>query len=116
MDALLEHDADILRPPWGAYGRDLTLGAVSTAAKLLLRGLNTLTVAEPERRRFEDLVARREPGVGLLTYCNHTSTFDDPGLPSALLPWWMFWRDHAHGVMRWTMCASDVCFKSELLG
>jgi len=43
------------------------------------------------------------------------STFDDPGLPSALLPWWLFWQDHQHEKMRWTMCAHDVCFKNELL-
>lgn len=76
MDALLEHDADILRPPWGVWGRDATLGLVSSAAKLLLRGLNTLRVDEEARRRFERLVTEREPGVGLLTYCNHTRCVD----------------------------------------
>jgi hypothetical protein len=76
MDALLEHDADILRPPWGVWGRDATLGLVSSAAKLLLRSLNTLRVDEEARRRFERLVTEREPGVGLLTYCNHTRCVD----------------------------------------
>ncbi|GBG00037.1 phosphate acyltransferase [Raphidocelis subcapitata] len=115
MDALLEHDEDILRPPWGAYGRDLTLGVISGAAKVLLRLLNTLAVEPGDLARYRELTMRREPGVGLLTFCNHTSTFDDPGLPSALLPWSLFWTEHAHGKMRWTMCAHDVCFKNELL-
>jgi hypothetical protein len=169
MDSLLEHDADILRPPWGWLGRDATLGLVSSGAKVLLRLLNTLRVDPDGLARYRRLTMDREPGVGLLTYCNHTrsgrgggaaprqcsagapaagpprppapalsacsarppltarplarpcptarahSTFDDPGLPSALLPWWMFWLDHEHDKMRWTMCASDVCFKSSLL-
>lgn len=72
MDALIEHDADILRPPWGAYGRDLTLGLVSGGAKVLLRLLNTLAVAPADLQRYRELTLRREPGVGLLTYCNHT--------------------------------------------
>lgn len=57
--------------------------------------------------------------IHLTTYprahCHARSTFDDPGLPSALLPWWMFWGDPMHGKMRWTMCASDVCFVNEML-
>lgn len=72
MDSLLEHDPDILHPPWGAYGRDLTLGVVSSAAKFLLRVLNRMSVPPADLARFHELTMRREPGVGLLTYCNHT--------------------------------------------
>ena len=70
MDSLLEHDRDILRPPWGEYGRDVTLGLVAGAAKLLLRVLNTTDVAGGER--YRELVMQRPPGVGLITYSNHT--------------------------------------------
>jgi hypothetical protein len=37
MDALLEDDADFLRPPWGRFGRDATLGVVAGASKLVLQ-------------------------------------------------------------------------------
>ena len=72
MDSLLEHDADILHPPWGPYGRDITLGLVSGAAKLLLLVCNTLTVSPGDLARFRTLAMEREQGAGLLTFCNHT--------------------------------------------
>jgi hypothetical protein len=72
MDSLLEHDADILRPPWGWLGRDVTLGLVSSGAKLLLRALNTLRVAPDDLARYRKFAMEREPGLGLLTYSNHT--------------------------------------------
>lgn len=115
MDSLLEHDSDLLHPPWSMLGRSFTLGTVSAGAKVLLRLLNTLVVEPSDLARFRDLTMRREEGVGLLTYSNHTSTFDDPGLPSALLPWWMFWGEHLHSKMRWTLCAKDVCFLNDVL-
>lgn len=65
-------ERDILRPPWLALGRDLTLGLVSAGSKLLLRGLNTVSVDAPGLARFRGLTLEREPGVGLLTYSNHT--------------------------------------------
>ena len=43
------------------------------------------------------------------------STYDDPGLHCAMLPWSYFWTEHTHMGMRWTMCAQDVCFGNELL-
>jgi monolysocardiolipin acyltransferase len=56
---------------------------------------------------------RRRPG--LLTYSNHTSTFDDPGVLVALLPLSLFWTEHAHGLVRWTLCAREICFKNAAL-
>jgi monolysocardiolipin acyltransferase len=115
MDSLLEHDADLTRPPWSGAGRSFTLGVVSGLARVLLRALNTLTVDPADLARFRSHTLDRPPGVGLLTYSNHTSTFDEPGLPSALLPWSTFWTEHFHGKMRWTLCARDVCFLNDLL-
>ena len=114
MDSLLEHDAEYLRPPWGAYGRDFTLGVVSGFGKLALQvrgsaaGEGALVVAvavaqacpyvaqppcvaQPRppppistheqvlnstivagRSEFHRHVMERQPGVGLLTFSNHT--------------------------------------------
>lgn len=41
--------------------------------------------------------------------------FDDPGVLSAITPWWYFWAEPRHHGMRWSMCAKEVCFKNELL-
>jgi hypothetical protein len=70
MDSLLDFDEDILRPPWGPYGRNLTLGVVSGFSKLLLKVLNTTIVKDLDR--LHQLVMHRDPGVGLLSFCNHT--------------------------------------------
>lgn len=69
MDSLLEHDDDILNPPWGSYGRDITLGIVSGVSKLLLTVLNKTIVDGLDR--FRSYVMHRPPALGLLTYCNH---------------------------------------------
>ncbi|KAI8468805.1 MAG: hypothetical protein J3K34DRAFT_522623 [Monoraphidium minutum] len=106
---------DMLSPPWAPLGRSATLGVVSGLSALLLRGLNTLRVEPSDLARFRRLALERAGGAGLLTYSNHTSTYDDPGLPSALLPWSTFWTEHDHGRNRWAMCAADVCFGSDLL-
>ena len=70
MDALIEPDESILRPPWGQLGRALTLGVIAGASKLGLNVVNTT-----ELRKIETLhnaVEGRPPGVGLLTVSNHT--------------------------------------------
>ncbi|KAF6249537.1 hypothetical protein COO60DRAFT_950041 [Scenedesmus sp. NREL 46B-D3] len=113
MDSLLDFDQEYLGPPWGPYGRDLTLGIVSLASKFILQVLNSTKVLNQDT--YTELVHNRPHGAGLLTISNHTSTFDDPGLPCAMLPWHFFWTEHNHGRNRWTMCASDICFRNELL-
>lgn len=70
MDSLLDYDKDFLRPPWGPYGRDLTLGMVSAASKFLMQILNKTRVINLET--YVDWVENRPQGVGLLTVSNHT--------------------------------------------
>lgn len=70
MDSLVEFDADFLAAPWGAAGRDATLGLVAGISKLVLQVLNSTRVNN--HGTFTDLVFNRPPGVGLLTVCNHT--------------------------------------------
>mmetsp|Transcript_13334 Transcript_13334/g.23605 ORF Transcript_13334/g.23605 Transcript_13334/m.23605 type:complete len:278 (-) Transcript_13334:1282-2115(-) len=94
-------------PPWGEVGRSFTMGLVSGFAKLVMNGLNTTNLHNYET--FEKYFHDRGD-VGLLTVCNHTSMFDDPGVISALVPWehFIFKQDN----IRWAMCAKDVCFKN----
>lgn len=70
MDSLLDYDAEYLRPPWGKYGRDLTLGLVSLASKFVMQVLNTTRVLNHDV--YTNLVFNRPAGVGLLTISNHT--------------------------------------------
>lgn len=72
MDALLELDDDILHPPWSPVGRAVTLGLVSVGAKVVMHLLNRVSVDQEGLKRFRELTMQREPGVGLLTYSNHT--------------------------------------------
>jgi len=48
----------------------------------------------------------RPKGRGLLTVSNHMSVMDDPGLWSAVLPWWRIRPEQ----MRWSVCTDDVFF------
>ena len=70
MDALEEPDESITRPPWGAFGRALTLGLISATGKLYLSLLNTTELHNVEvlHRSVDD----RPAGVGLITVSNHT--------------------------------------------
>jgi hypothetical protein len=59
--------------------------------------------------RRSDLLAcvfNRTPGRGLLTVSNHQSVLDDPGIWTALLP---FWRLRPRQ-LRWVLCTEDVFF------
>lgn len=72
MDGLcgLMPEEEITNPPWGEIGRVITLGAVSLFSKGLLTVANTVEVHNKET--WDRHVMQREPGLGLLTVCNHT--------------------------------------------
>eukprot|EP00882_Tetradesmus_deserticola_P034280 GHRQ01039280.1.p1 GENE.GHRQ01039280.1~~GHRQ01039280.1.p1 ORF type:complete len:151 (-),score=9.98 GHRQ01039280.1:36-488(-) len=70
MDSLLDFDQEYLGPPWGPYGRDLTLGFVSLASKFIMQVLNSTKVLN--HNTYQELVLNRPQGVGLLTISNHT--------------------------------------------
>ncbi len=105
--------ADVMHPPWGPLGRSITLGAVSTVARLVLHVLNKTEIHNHER--LLDAVENRPPGAGLITVANHTSMFDDPGVLSILMPWSWLWFEPWLNRVRWSLCAREVCFKNELL-
>lgn len=47
-----------------------------------------------------------------MTVCNHASAVDDPGVLAAMLPW----RDCVRPtVVRWTLCATDRCFRTRAM-
>ncbi len=110
----LRPEDDITSPPWGEMGRVVTLGLVSLFSKAVLTVANTTEVKHKET--FDDLVMRRPPGVGLLTVSNHTSTFDDPGIISAMTPWSYFITEHRHKGVRWAMCAKEICYSNWMFG
>lgn len=58
---------------------------------------------------------RRPAGQPLLTVSNHASTLDDPTLFCALLPLRFFATEPAHGRVRWTLCANEICHPNKLL-
>ncbi|GLC35250.1 hypothetical protein PLESTB_000585300 [Pleodorina starrii] len=104
---------EVLAPPWGGLGRSITLGLVSSFARLILTVLNKTEIINQER--LISTVENRESGAGVLTICNHTSMFDDPGVLSIIMPWSWLWMDPVQNHVRWSLCAKEVCFKNELL-
>ncbi|CAN0455046.1 unnamed protein product, partial [Ectocarpus sp. 8 AP-2014] len=48
---------------------------------------------------------------GLLTVSNHMCVYDDPGLWSALVPFWRTGRRR----MRWALCTDDIYYAHPVL-
>lgn len=113
MDSIVELDNQITAPPWGEIGRSFTLGIVAGFSKLMLNVLNRTIVHN--HSTFLDAVRHRQQGVGLITFTNHASTFDDPGVICGMLPWSFFWTEPLHKGVRWSLCAKEICFKNEFL-
>ena len=43
------------------------------------------------------------------------STLDDPTVLSAIMPLSLFFTESRHGLIRWTLCANDMCHLNKLL-
>ena len=86
------------------------------AGKLVLNVLNSATFHNVEtlQRAIDD--ASTASSGGLITVSNHASTLDDPFLFCAMLPLSFFFTEHVHERVRWSICAREMCYKSELLG
>lgn len=114
------YERDVLptTSPWGAFGRQVVLCAVAAFGKCALEGANATTATG--RDAFERAVNAREGGGesgmkrGLVTVCNHVSTFDDPGVLSAMIPWSTFASEARRGGVRWTLCTDEICAKNAL--
>jgi monolysocardiolipin acyltransferase len=84
----------------GLYSRGVMLGLNDTSIK-----------GNEELERIIHDEARRERNQGLITVMNHVTTIDDPAAVAIFLsPADM--TIHARERARWTMCATDRCFRN----
>jgi 1-acyl-sn-glycerol-3-phosphate acyltransferase len=83
-----------------------TLGSV---CKAFLCATTSVEIIGAER-----MVAalERSPGQGLVTVSNHVASIDDPMITAALLPPQYLLKPAS---LRWTLCATDRCFKNAAL-
>lgn len=89
MDSLVDVEdhfsKQALAAPWGELGRSWTLGLVSLVSKAVVTLLNHFSVEGLDT--FLQHTTAREPGVGLITVCNHTRCARATAqLPSASKP------------------------------
>ncbi|KAK9815022.1 hypothetical protein WJX73_005063 [Symbiochloris irregularis] len=83
------------------------------ADQLVLKVLNTTEVRNGQS--LLEAVEHRDPEVGLVTVCNHTSTIDDPFVIATLLPVRFLWQERLHHKTRWSLCAKEICFQNAVL-
>lgn len=70
MDSTLEPEEPIISPPWGEFGRVLTLGIVSLTGKFVLNWWNSTKITN--QSTLLELLQQRDKGLGLITVSNHT--------------------------------------------
>ncbi|KAG2448338.1 hypothetical protein HYH02_006920 [Chlamydomonas schloesseri] len=85
--------------------RRMVLLAVGSAARAYMTGLNSTSV---EGGGHLAAALERPAGQALITVCNHVAALDDPLVVSALLPEAALQQPDK---LRWTLCASDRCFR-----
>jgi hypothetical protein len=104
-----EYAAILSKPRWGGsilgpIVRYLNTVLIGGLFAFILRVLNKFTAIR--RELLVDKIFKREAGRGMLTVSNHCSMADDPGLFSALIPWWRMNSSQ----MRWVLCTEDIFF------
>ena len=92
--------------PWELALRPAVLTVLGGASRLWMHVLNDTKVEGSEI--LAAAVQSRAPGRGLLTVSNHVCALDDPLVVAAAMP--------ASSLLnctelRWTLCATDRCFK-----
>ena len=70
MDTAVEPEEPITSPPWGEFGRVVTLGLVSLVGKFVFNVWNS-TEVNNQAELLKHLQQRRK-GLGLITVSNHT--------------------------------------------
>lgn len=86
MDVEDHFSQQALAAPWGELGRSWTLGLVSLFSKAVLTVLNDFSVEGLDI--FLQHATAREPGVGLITVCNHTRCGRAAGQCEQLYTWY----------------------------
>ncbi|KAH6805815.1 Phospholipid/glycerol acyltransferase family protein [Perilla frutescens var. frutescens] len=74
---------------------------------VFMHGLNRVQIFGAEK--LQQVVLHRPENKSLITVSNHVASMDDPLVIASLLPPSMLFD--ANG-LRWTLCASDRCFKN----
>jgi len=87
-------------------------GTFGLVAKFIMTVLNKTHMYDEQH--FHDAHQGRKGGVGLITVSNHVSAVDDPGILAALIDWKQVTMQPENA--RWTLCATDRCYKSPLTG
>ncbi|GAB4819514.1 hypothetical protein N2152v2_006560 [Parachlorella kessleri] len=106
-----ELDPEAVQRAVGPNGlfRTLVVAGVGSACKAFLHGASRTTVEGADIMRA---ALERPQGQALITVSNHVGSIDDPLITSAVVPAEYLTKPEA---VRWTMCATDRCFKSKLL-
>lgn len=95
---------------WNRAMTALSCGALAAYTKLVMNVLNSTHIEGGAL--FRSAVANRPRGQGLVTVSNHVSAVDDPAVLAAMLPWGFTSQPDR---IRWTLCATDRCFRTPLL-
>ena len=93
--------------------RSITIGSVSFASFVFLKGLSDFEIVHQEK--FLDVFEGKEAKKirPVLTVSNHQSIMDDPVLIANISP--LKETSYDTSRMRWGLCGEDICFKNPLL-
>jgi len=89
----------------GGFLRHAILSGVATASRAFLTKYHGLEVQGSEHM---SAALQRPAGQALITVCNHVSAIDDPLVVANIVPQEYYDKPQS---LRWTLCASDRCFK-----
>ncbi|KAG1668069.1 hypothetical protein FOA52_010479 [Chlamydomonas sp. UWO 241] len=87
------------------YLRRCLIWVLAHSSHAFMHGLNTTEVVGGERL---SAALQRPHGTPLITVSNHVAAMDDPLVLSTVVPQELYGRPET---IRWTLCASDRCFK-----
>ncbi|PIN15643.1 Phosphate acyltransferase [Handroanthus impetiginosus] len=85
----------------------VTVPVIGNVCHVFMHGLNRIQIFGAEK--LQHAVLHRPENKSLITVSNHVAAMDDPLVIASLLPPSMLLD--ANG-LRWTLCASDRCFKN----
>ncbi|MCL7050411.1 hypothetical protein MKW94_002980, partial [Papaver nudicaule] len=87
--------------------QSVAVPVIGNVCHFFMHGLNHVQIYGAEK--LQKAVLQRQEGKSLITVSNHVASVDDPFVIAALLPLSVLFD--ANG-LRWTLCASDRCFKN----